>query len=136
MTFSDTILVLVWPMTAILCAVILRKFADDARTVVKWTVETAVKTGGTIDVMFIVIVFGLGLQAFGTGFYDNFWPIEPSDWVKLGWWQRLAAFLKSGSFAIGIMVGYALNPRNGSKSGSTTVSTTETKTVSEPSKNP
>lgn len=54
------------------------------------------------------IALGMGLQAFGTGFYDNFWPIEPADMEKLGWWQVAAAFLKSCSFAIGIVVGYLL----------------------------
>ena len=55
-----------------------------------------------------VIATGMGLQAFGTGFYDNFWPIEPADMAKLGWWQVAAALLKSCSFAIGIVVGYLL----------------------------
>lgn len=54
------------------------------------------------------IAVGLGLQAFGTGFYDNFWPIEPADMAKLGWWQVLAALLKSMSFSIGIVVGYLI----------------------------
>lgn len=54
------------------------------------------------------IAVGLGLQAFGTGFYDNFWPIEPEDMAKLGWWQVLAAVLKSMSFSIGIVVGYLI----------------------------
>lgn len=129
MSFADT-LPIIWPLTAILCALILRKFADDARAVVKWAFEMAVKTGGAMNVMFLVIVIGLGLQAFGTGFYDNFWPIEPEQWVKLGWWQKLAAFLKSGSFAIGIMVGYALNPRANGNAEKTSASTTETKTES------
>ncbi len=58
--------------------------------------------------IFYVIALGFGLQAFGTGFYDNFWPIEPADMAKLGWWQVLAAVLKSLSFAVGIVVGYLI----------------------------
>ena len=61
-------------------------------------------------VMLYVIVLGLGLQAFCTAFYDNFWPVEPENMVKLGWWQVLALWLKSFSFGIGIMVGYLIKP--------------------------
>lgn len=56
--------------------------------------------------LFYAIACGMGLQGFFTGFYDNFWPIEPADMVKLGWWQITAALFKSFSFAIGIVVGY------------------------------
>lgn len=55
-----------------------------------------------------VIAIGLGLQALFTGFYDNFWPIEPADMSKLGWWQITAAVGKSFSFSIGIVVGYLI----------------------------
>lgn len=58
--------------------------------------------------LFYAVAIGLGLQAFGTGFYDNFWPIEPADMAKLGWWQVVAAVLKSCSFAVGIVVGYLI----------------------------
>jgi hypothetical protein len=135
MSFTDT-LPIVYCLTFILCCLILRKFADDARKVVQWSVETVTKTGGTIDVTFLVIVCGLGLQAFGTGFYDNFWPIEKADMAHLGWWQVAACLLKSCSFAIGIMVGYMLNPRNNGKDDKTTVSTTTTKTENPPPPNP
>jgi hypothetical protein len=49
-------------------------------------------------------------QAFFTGFYDNFWPIEPDQWSRLGWWQKTAALFKSLSFSFGIVVGYLLKP--------------------------
>ncbi len=62
-----------------------------------------------------VITGALGAQAFFTGFYDNFWIIEPVDMAKLGWWQVAAAFMKSLSFAIGIAVGYILKPTEPSK---------------------
>jgi hypothetical protein len=62
-----------------------------------------------------VIAVGLGLQAFGTGFYDNFWPIEPEDMAKLGWWQVCAAVLKSMSFSIGIVVGYLIKGPQGDR---------------------
>ncbi len=55
------------------------------------------------------VAMGMGLQGFFTGFYDNFWPIEPDMMAKLGWWQQLAAFFKSLSFAMGIVVGYLIN---------------------------
>lgn len=55
-----------------------------------------------------IVAAAMGLQAFFTGFYDNFWPIEPADMAKLGWWQILAAFGKSISFALGIVVGYLI----------------------------
>lgn len=58
--------------------------------------------------MLYVIAVGMGLQAFFTGFYDNFWPLEPADMAKLGWWQIVAAFGKSISFSLGIVVGYLL----------------------------
>lgn len=57
-----------------------------------------------------LIALGMGLQAFGTGFYDNFWPVEPEDMARLGWWQVTALVLKSMSFAIGIVVGYLIKP--------------------------
>ncbi len=87
--------------------------------------------------LFYVIALGFGLQAFGTGFYDNFWPLEPEDMAKLGWWQILAAFLKSLSFAVGIVVGYLLKgpqaePNSEMKSVTTTETLIETKTKSPP----
>lgn len=67
------------------------------------------------------IALGLGLQALCTGFYDNFWPIEPADMARLGWWQILAAGLKSVSFSIGIVVGYLIkSPANGAETKSET----------------
>ena len=57
----------------------------------------------------------LGLQAFCTGFYDNFWIIEPPEMQKLGWWQVAAAVGKSLSFALGIAVGYVLKPNSPTK---------------------
>jgi hypothetical protein len=81
--------------------------------------------------LFYVIALGLGMQAFGTGFYDNFWPLEPEDMAKLGWWQVVAAVLKSMSFAIGIVVGYLIkSPQpEPSKGDTTSLTTTETKTA-------
>ncbi len=77
--------------------------------------------------LFYVIALGFGLQAFGTGFYDNFWPIEPADMAKLGWWQIVAALLKSLSFAVGIVVGYLLKgPQAEPKGDSVSHTTTET----------
>lgn len=55
-----------------------------------------------------LIAVGLGLASFGTNFYDNFWPLEPENMAKLGWWQVLGAILKSMSGAISIVVGYLL----------------------------
>jgi len=79
--------------------------------------------------LFYLIAGGFGLQAFGTGFYDNFWPIEPADMAKLGWWQVLAAVLKSLSFAVGIVVGYLLKGPE-PKGDTVSATTTETKTES------
>lgn len=62
--------------------------------------------------LFYAIACGMGLQGFFTGFYDNFWPIEPADMAKLGWWQIFAAFGKSISFAVGIVVGYLIKGPN------------------------
>jgi len=56
------------------------------------------------------IAIGMGLQGFFTGFYDNFWPIEPGEMVRLGWWQVMALWFKSLSFAMGIVVGYLIKP--------------------------
>lgn len=128
MTFADTI-PLVWPLTFILCFLLaLRAIGPDARALARW-VGTNLGAHAGKHAMFYAIAVGFGLQAFGTGFYDNFWPIEPPDMAKLGWWQVLAAFLKSCSFAIGIMVGYALKDRNSeAKPDATTSSTTEIKT--------
>jgi hypothetical protein len=58
--------------------------------------------------LFYVIALGLGAQAFGTSFYDNFWPVEREDMAKLGWWQVAALVVKSLSFAVGIVVGYLI----------------------------
>ncbi len=54
----------------------------------------------------------LGLQGFCTAYYDNFWPIEPDQMQKLGWWQVAAAFVKSLSFGLGVLVGYLIKPPN------------------------
>lgn len=128
MTFADT-LPLVLPLTFLLCFFLfLRAIGPDARALARWTAATLGNHAGK-HAMFYAIAVGFGLQAFGTGFYDNFWPIEPKDMQALGWWQVLAAFLKSCSFAIGIMVGYALKDRNNeTKPDATTTSTTEIKT--------
>lgn len=98
----------VWPLAAILITlIVVQKAYSDLRAIALW-LAPAFSTSARKHAMFLAIIVGFGLQAFGTGFYDNFWPIEPSDMAKLGWWQVLAAVLKSCSFAIGIMVGYAL----------------------------
>jgi hypothetical protein len=70
--------------------------------------KEALKAHAAKHALVYAIAIGLGLQAFGTGFYDNFWPIEPEDMALLGWWQVVAAFLKSISFSIGIVVGYLI----------------------------
>ncbi len=54
------------------------------------------------------IAIGMGLQGFGTAFYDNFWSVEPADMSRLGWWQVTALVLKSFSGAIGIVIGYLI----------------------------
>lgn len=41
-----------------------------------------------------LIALMLGLAASLTAVYDNFWPIEPGDWAKLGWWQLIAVTAK------------------------------------------
>lgn len=98
----------IWPLCFVLVALfVIRAIGEDAKALARWTATTVTSQGGK-HAMFFAIVIGFGLQAFGTGFYDNFWPIEPPEMAKLGWWQVLAALLKSMSFAIGIMVGYAL----------------------------
>lgn len=128
MTFTDT-LPLVWPLALVLVTLlVLRAIGPDARALARWIASNLGAHAGK-HAMFYAIAVGFGLQAFGTGFYDNFWPIEPPEMAKLGWWQVLAALLKSMSFAIGIMVGYALKDRNNeTKPDATISSTTETKT--------
>lgn len=96
---------------------------------------TAIKGHAGKHALFYVIALGFGLQAFGTGFYDNFWPIEPADMAKLGWWQVLAAVLKSCSFAVGIVVGYLLKGPQAEPKGDTT-SSTKTETTIETVTNP
>lgn len=130
MTFADT-LPLVWPLSFLLIAFsVLRMIGPDARALARWF-GTSIAAHAGKQAMFYAIVVGFGLQAFGTGFYDNFWPIEPANMKALGWWQVLAALLKSMSFAIGIMVGYCLKDRNNdTKADVTSISTTETKTES------
>lgn len=96
---------------------------------------SAIKTHAGKHALFYVIALGFGLQAFGTGFYDNFWPIEPADMAKLGWWQILAAVLKSLSFAVGIVVGYLLKGPQAEPKGDTTSLTrteTSTETITKP----
>lgn len=128
MRFSD-LSPLVWPLTMIfIVLMILRAIGDDLKAFTRWVAVT-VGSQASKQAMFYVIAIGFGMQAFGTGFYDNFWPLDPPEMAKLGWWQVLAAVLKSMSFAIGIMVGYALKDRNNeTKPDATTTSTTEIKT--------
>lgn len=128
MTFADT-LPLIWPLTFLLCfCLFLRAIGPDARALGRWAVSAFGNHAGK-HAMFYAIVIGFGLQAFGTNFYDNFWPIEPINMKALGWWQVVAAFVKSCSGAIGIMVGYALKDRNSEpKPDATVTSTTEIKT--------
>lgn len=128
MTFSES-LQFVWPLTGLLCFFLfLRAIGDDAKALARW-VASAIGAQASKQAMFYVIAVGFGLQAFGTGFYDNFWPLDPPQMKTLGWWQVVAALLKSMSFAIGIMVGYALKDRNNEpKPDATTTSTTEIKT--------
>lgn len=85
---------------------------------------SAIKAHIARHALVYIIAFGLGLQAFGTGFYDNFWPIEREDMAKLGWWQIAAAFLKSCSFAIGIVVGYLIKGPAASDSTDSTAKAT------------
>lgn len=96
------------------------------------TMLEALKRHAGKHALFYVIALGFGLQAFGTGFYDNFWPIEPADMAKLGWWQILAAVLKSLSFAVGIVVGYLLKgPQATTEPKGDTTSLTKTETTTE-----
>lgn len=70
--------------------------------------------------LFYVIAMGLGLQAFGTAFYDNFYNIPPTNMADLGWWQIVALLLKSASFAVGIVVGYLIrSPSQGTAASET-----------------
>jgi hypothetical protein len=41
-----------------------------------------------------LIALLLGMTASLTAVYDNFWPLEREDWVKLGWWQLVAVTAK------------------------------------------
>ncbi len=128
MTFADT-LPLIWPLTFLLVVfMFLRAIGPDARLLARWIGKTLGEHAGK-HAMFYAIVVGFGLQAFGTNFYDNFWPLDPINMKALGWWQVIAAFVKSCSGAIGIMVGYCLKDRNSeTKPDVSILSTTETKT--------
>ncbi len=74
--------------------------------------------------LFYVIAMGLGLQAFGTAFYDNFYVIAPPSMEELGWWQVVALVLKSTSFAVGIVVGYLIKSPNETKNENSVPSST------------
>lgn len=68
----------------------------------------ALKRHAARHALFYVIAMGLGLQAFGTAFYDNFYSIPPGNMTELGWWQVVALILKTASVSIGIVVGYLI----------------------------
>lgn len=69
---------------------------------------SAIKIHAKDHALVYCIAIGMGLQGFGTAFYDNFWSVEPADMTRLGWWQILALVLKSFSGAIGIVIGYLI----------------------------
>lgn len=86
------------------------KVPEDEKPTKPLPVHTAMRVHFAKHAGMYVVTFLLGFQALCTGFYDNFWIIEPAGMEKLGWWQVLAAFGKSLSFALGIAVGYILKP--------------------------
>ena len=87
----------------------------------------AMKEHAAKHALVYAVAMGMGLQGFFTGFYDNFWPIEPENMAKLGWWQVVAAVFKSLSFAMGIVVGYLINrPQAGPDSKTVHTSTIAT----------
>lgn len=50
----------------------------------------------------------LGFTAGFVAVYDNFWPLEPADMAKLGWWQILAVLAKCTAAASTAIVGYLI----------------------------
>lgn len=91
------------------------KLPDEPPAQEEISFKTAIRRNMARHAGLYVICSLLGLQAFFTGFYDNFWPIEPEQMAKLGSWQVLAALFKSLSFALGIAVGYILKPSEPAK---------------------
>ncbi len=50
----------------------------------------------------------LGLSGWLGGIYDVFYNVEPDDWVKLGWWQKIALYTKAASTGIAAIIGYMM----------------------------
>jgi hypothetical protein len=69
----------------------------------------------------------LGFTAGFVAVYDNFWPLEPSDMARLGWWQVVAIAAKCVAAASTAIVGYLIkSPVQKPLPGETTTTTRTT----------